>query len=82
MDELEITWPGSLFGRRASLVTQMIKLTFLFIAWGPAERTAYQSCFKVRVTPVLLFTQQKDYEESNTSEEYQFKHVSLLLAAR
>lgn len=58
------------------------QLTFLFIAWVPAERTAYQSCFKVRVTPVLLFTQQKDYEESNTSEEYQFKHVSLLLAAR
>ena len=26
------------------------KLTFLFIAWVPAERTAYQSCFKVRVT--------------------------------
>jgi len=41
LDELEITWPGSLFGRRASLVTQMIKLTFLFIAWVPAERTAY-----------------------------------------
>ena len=58
------------------------QLTFLFIAWVPAERTAYQSCFKVRVTPVLLFTQQKDYEEGNTSEEYQFKHVSLLLAAR
>ena len=38
------------------------KLTFLFIAWVPAERAAYQSCFKVRVTPVLLFTQQKNDE--------------------
>ena len=58
------------------------KLTFLFIAWVPAERTAYQSCFKVRVTPVLLFTQQKNYEESKASKKYKFKHVSLLLAAR
>jgi len=62
LDELEITWPVSLFGRRAILVTQMIKLTFLFIAWVPAERTAYEFCFKVRVTPVLLFTQKKSYE--------------------
>ena len=45
------------------------KLTFLFIAWVPAERTAYQSCFKVRVTPVLLFTQKKNYEESKASKE-------------
>ena len=51
--------------------------TFLFIAWVPTERSAYYSCFKVRVTPVLLFAQQKDYEESNTSEEYQFKHIGL-----
>ena len=42
-------------------------LIFLFIAWVPTERSAYYSCFKVRVTPVLLFVQQKDYEESNTS---------------
>jgi hypothetical protein len=53
--------------------------TFLFIAWVPTERSAYQSCFKVRVTPVLLFAQQKDYEESNTSEEYKFKHIGLSL---
>ena len=46
------------------------QLTFIFIAWVPAERTVYQSCFKVRVTPVLLFAQQKDYEKSNASEEY------------
>ena len=58
------------------------KLIFLFIAWVRAERTAYQSCFKVRVTLVLLFTQKKDYEKSNASEEYKFKHVWLLLAAR
>jgi hypothetical protein len=45
------------------------KLTFLFIAWVPAERTAYQSCFKVRVTPVLLLAQKKDYEKSNASKE-------------
>ena len=45
------------------------KLTFLFIAWVPAERTAYQSCFKVRVTPVLLFTQKKNYEENKASKE-------------
>ena len=38
------------------------KLTLLFIAWVPAERTAYEFCFKVRVTPVLLFTQKKSYE--------------------
>ena len=38
------------------------QLTFLFIAWVPTERSAYYSCFKVRVTPVLLFTQQKDHE--------------------
>ena len=55
------------------------KLTFLFIAWVPAERTAYYSCFKVRVTPVLLFAQQKDYEESNTSKKYKFKHIGLSL---
>ena len=53
--------------------------TFLFIAWVPAERTAYQSCSKVRFTPVLLFTQQKNYEESNASEEYKFKHIGLSL---
>ena len=56
--------------------------TFLFLVWVPTERTAYKSCFKVRVTPVLLFTQQKNYEESKASKEYKFKHVSLLLAAR
>ena len=64
------------------MVTQMIKLTFLFIVWVPAERTAYEFCFKVRVTPVLLLAQKKDYEKSNASEEYKFKHVWLLLAAR
>ena len=30
---------------------------------------------------MLLFTQQKNYEEGNASEEYQFKHGLLLLAA-
>ena len=53
-----------------------------FLVWVPTERTGYKSCFKVRVTPVLLFTQQKNYEESKASKEYKFKHVSLLLAAR
>ena len=53
--------------------------TFLFIAWVSTERTAYQFCLKVRVTPALLLAQQKDYEESNTSEEYKFKHVRLSL---
>ena len=57
-------------------------LILLFIAWVPAERTAYEFCFKVRVTPVLLLAQKKDYEKSNASEEYKFKHVWLLLAAR
>ena len=55
------------------------QLTFLFIAWVPTERSAYYSCFKVRVTPVLFFAQQKAYEESNTSEEYKFKHIGLSL---
>jgi hypothetical protein len=45
------------------------QLTFLFIAWVPAERAAYQSCFKVRVTPVLLFAKKKNYEESKASKE-------------
>ena len=58
------------------------QLTFLFIAWVPAERTAYSFCFKVRVTPVLLLAQKKDDEKCNASEEYKFKHVWLLLAAR
>ena len=53
--------------------------TFLFIAWVPTERTGYSFCFKVRVTPVLLFTKKKNYEESNTSKEYQFKHIGLSL---
>jgi len=53
------------------------KLTFLFIAWVPAERTAYESCFKGRVTPVLPLAQKKDYEKSNASEEYKFKHIWL-----
>ena len=45
------------------------QLTFLFIAWVPAERTAYQSCFTVRVTSVLLFAKKKNYEESKASKE-------------
>ena len=53
--------------------------TFLFIAWVPTERTGYSFCFKVRVMPVLLFTKKKNYEESNTSKEYQFKHIGLSL---
>ena len=28
---------------------------------------------------MLFFAQQKDYEESNTSEEYKFKHIGLSL---
>ena len=58
------------------------KSTFLFLVWVPTERTAYKSCFKVRVTPVLLLAQKKDDEKCNASEEYKFKHVCLLLAAR
>ena len=55
------------------------QLTFLFIAWVPTERTAYYFCLKVRVTPMLLLAQKKDYEKSNASEEYQFKHCWLSL---
>ena len=54
-------------------------LIFLFIAWVPTERSAYYSCFKVRITSVLLFAKKKNYEEGNASEEYKLKHVRLSL---
>ena len=53
--------------------------TFLFIAWVPTERTGYSFCFKVRVPLVFLFTQKKNHEETNASEEYKFKHIGLSL---
>ena len=59
LDELEIyvarlyVWEESESGHTND------QINFLFIAWVPAERTAYQSCFKVRVTPCASFKQQK-----------------------
>ena len=50
------------------------QLTFLFIAYVPAERTCYLFCFKVRITPVLLLVQRKDCEKSNASDRCKFKH--------